>query len=76
MVPTTERLSKLRALMATKNIQAYFVPSEDAHQVGSSLGWIAANRPLFLLDRANIRLNGTEGEPSFVDSQDRLAMLL
>lgn len=33
MVPSTERLSKLRSLMADRGLQAYFVPSEDAHQV-------------------------------------------
>lgn len=33
MVPTGERLSKLRELMQARGLQAYFVPSEDAHQV-------------------------------------------
>jgi Xaa-Pro aminopeptidase len=33
-VNTTEKLAALRALMKERNIQAYIVPSEDAHQVG------------------------------------------
>lgn len=33
MISTTDRLTKLRELMASRGLQAYFVPSEDAHQV-------------------------------------------
>jgi Xaa-Pro aminopeptidase len=31
-VNTTERLEKLRKLMQERNLQAYYIPSEDAHQ--------------------------------------------
>lgn len=33
MVPTADRLAKLRELMAARGLAAYFIPSEDAHQV-------------------------------------------
>ncbi|KAI8880602.1 Creatinase/aminopeptidase [Backusella circina FSU 941] len=32
VVVTTDRLSGLRSLMESNNVQAYFVPSEDSHQ--------------------------------------------
>lgn len=39
MVPTSERLLKLRQLMNKHGIQAYFVPSEDAHQSEYTANW-------------------------------------
>lgn len=30
------KLSSLRALMSKHNLAAYFIPSEDAHQVGAT----------------------------------------
>lgn len=37
MVPTGERLTKLRELMAARGLHAYYVPSEDAHQVNGDV---------------------------------------
>ena len=33
MTPTSTKLNELRKLMSERNLAAYYVPSEDAHQV-------------------------------------------
>ena len=33
MTPTTTKLSELRKLMEERQLTAYYIPSEDAHQV-------------------------------------------
>lgn len=37
MTPTTTKLSELRKLMEERQLTAYYIPSEDAHQVAELL---------------------------------------
>ena len=62
MTPTS-KLNELRKLMAEHNLAAYYIPSEDAHQVIMKF-YIHVTSPYyfpcFVCFRANTFLKGTE----------------
>lgn len=62
---STTRLTALRKLMAEKGLHAYFVPSEDAHQVE----WTDTLYEFFI--RMNTLPNGMQGAHLFLDLLDQ-----
>lgn len=72
MISTTDRLSKLRELMAARGLQAYFVPSEDAHQVHVL---VVTCKYLIYLHSLNILHPLMAAAPSSAASLALLAML-
>jgi hypothetical protein len=69
MATPAAKLEKLRALLLEHNLQAYVVPSDDAHQVFSTHLLPKISHPLFLYhSRVSMSRLSSTGENIFLDS--------